>query len=219
MSVRFAEPPLTPDVPEAQDWLSNELAKPEYAAATPNLFDRLVNQFLLWLGRLFSGNIDGPGDWVPVLLLLLVAAAVIAVVLIWGRPRLNRARTASVQALFGERDTRSAAEIRAAAARAAGAGDYNLAVLEGYRALCRDLDERTIIALDPGSTAHQAAMAAGHAFPEYGGVLTQTANDFDAVRYLSVPASAEQWERIRSTDNTLRTQRPVLAGVGEGMRS
>ncbi|WP_043322166.1 DUF4129 domain-containing protein [Mycetocola saprophilus] len=218
MSVRLAEPPLTPDAPEAHDWLSNELTKPEYAAATPNLFDRLVTEFLGWLGRLFSGSIDGPGDWVPVLLLLLLAAAVVAAILIWGRPRLNRARASTTQALFGERDTRSAAEIRAAAARAAAAGNYDLAVLEGYRALCRDLDERTIIVLDPGSTAHQAAGAASRAFPAFGEVLARTANDFDAVRYLSVPATAQQWERIRSTDESLRAQRPVLADMVSEVR-
>lgn len=216
MSLAFAVPPLTPDAPDAATWLRDELAKPEYTAAKPTPFDRAVSEFLAWLGRLFSGDTSTPADWVPVAIILLVLAAVAAAIIIWGRPRLNRSRRAASHTLFGENDTRSAAAIRAASQRAAAAGDYTTAVLEAFRALSRDLDERTIIILDPGSTAHQAARAAAMAFPKTRELLAQSADYFDGVRYLSEPGTSDHWEYITAVDAELRAQSPQLAEIPEG---
>ncbi len=74
--------PVDPSSPQAQDWLRNELAKPEYQAAKPTWFDLASKAVQDWLGSLFNGP---TGDAGPVLLLvvvLVVAALIVAAFLI-----------------------------------------------------------------------------------------------------------------------------------------
>lgn len=208
--------PVTPDGPEAHEWILRELSKPEYAAARPTLWDRAVTAFLDWIGRLFTPGKALPTDWLPVILLLVIVAGIVVAIIIWGRPRARARVRAAGNILFGETDRRSAAQIRRAAAAAAAAGDYSLAVIERFRALARGLAERTIIVLDPGSTAREATARASAAFPAHAAALARSAALFDAVRYLDGSASAADWEFLSELDHTLENTTPILHAP-EGM--
>lgn len=200
--------PVVPDAPEARDWLVEELSKPEYAAAQPSLFDLLSQQFFEWLTGLFRPGESVPLDWLPVAGVVLVVAGLVAALLIWGMPRVNR-RSRPTAGLFGDDDRRTAAELRAAAARAAGAGDWTLAVLEQFRAVARGLAERTIVLVSPGTTAHDFAGRAATAFPLASDALAQAADDFDGVRYLGRDGTAGQYEQLRSLDARLHKLSPA----------
>lgn len=209
-SVVRLDVPVVPAAPDARDLVLEELSKPEYSAAKPSLFDILSQEFFAWLMRLFQPGDSVPLDWLPVAIVSLVAAGLVAALLIWGVPRLNR-RSRPASALFGDDDRRSAAELRAAAARAAASGDWTLAVLEQFRAVARGLTERTIVLVSPGTTAHDFAGRASTAFPTASDELRSAADGFDRVRYLGEDGSPDQYERLRALDGRLQKQAPALS--------
>ncbi|RLQ81504.1 DUF4129 domain-containing protein [Mycetocola zhadangensis] len=200
--------PVDPTAPEARDWLVDELSKPEYAAAQPSLFDRLSQAFFEWLERLFQPGASVPTDWVPVAIVIAIVLALIVALLVWGMPRLNR-RSRVAQGLFGEDDTRTADELRRSAEGFAAAGDWTNATLDRFRALARDLTERTIVFVSPGTTAHDFAGRAAEAFPDSSDRLASAARTFDDVRYLGTDGTAEQYRLLRALDVELSARTPA----------
>ncbi|GAB2520492.1 DUF4129 domain-containing protein [Paramicrobacterium agarici] len=201
-------PPLTPGRDEAYDWLVRELSKPEYTAAQPSLIDRIAAAIRDWFLSLVV-----PGDgtfaaWIPVLVVLVIAAAIVAAIMIWGVPRRNRS-SQRPPALFGDDDTRSARDLRAAARDAAQAREWDIATLEAFRALARGLDERTVVTVLPGTTARSFAASASAAFPTRAESLHAAASDFDSVRYLQGHASREQYEAIAALDAEITELKPA----------
>ena len=203
--------PVVPDPDQARDWLDQELASPEYAAAQPTWFDLLVQRFLDWLGgfSLDSSGAEGFPWWVLVLIAIAVIIA-IAVFRVVGLPRLQHRRSAQ-RGLFGDDDERDAATLRQAARRAALSGEWATAIAELYRALARDLDDRTLVTLLPGTTAHGFARQASMVFPAESSALEASAGDFDRVRYLGEPGSREDYQRLSELDQRVRAARPLLA--------
>lgn len=206
--------PVEPDADSARDWLLQELARAPYQAAKPNPIDVAAQAVWDWLTSLFSG---GTGDFsgiIPLVLTVLVVGLLVAAFLSYGRPRLNR-RSTSSGALFGVDDRRSAAELRAAARAAATAGDFSLAIQEQFRALARDLADRTVLTVTPGTTARGFAGRAADAFPALGDRFSSAAAAFDDVRYLGGVGSSAQYEHIVLLDEDARGRTPErLAPVG-----
>lgn len=148
------------------------------------------------------------------MLLGIVAVVVLLAFFIAGPPRRNR-RGSMRGTIFGADDARDAAAMRQDAAAAAARGDYAEALAELYRALARGLDERSLVSILPGTTAHAFATAAGRVFPAARDGLELAARDFDAVRYLGAPGTREQWESLVALEGELRTVRtPSLPGAG-----
>lgn len=213
-------PPLDPGQEEARDLVVVELSKPPYQAAKPTAWDYFWQQLQDWMGALF--DTDGgdasrtPLAWIAVLVgILLVAAVVWLVFRNVGSVARSEASDESPPPLL-DGDRRSAAELRAAAEAAARTGDWPLAVAEQYRALARDLADRTIIVLRPGSTARDAARSAALAFPSHGPGLARAATAFDRVRYLDLPTSEAEWRALAALDAELSRARPERrAGVAE----
>jgi hypothetical protein len=200
--------PVAPDAPEARDWLLDELSRPEYAAARPSLFDQLSQAFFEWLMRLFQPGASVPLDWLPVAIIGVVIAGLVAALLIWGLPRVNR-RSREATGLFGDDDRRTSAELRRAAAAAAAAGNWTLAVLEQFRAIARGLAERTIVLVSPGTTAHDFAARTSAAFPDATDDLVRAADVFDRVRYLDQDGSSDDFDRLRRLDGRLQKESPA----------
>lgn len=202
-------PPLTPDEDEGRRWVIEELAKPEYRAAEPTWFDQIVASFWDWVNSLFD-DVSGFGfDITPILLVILIGVIALIVFLIFGRPALARRSQAQQQtAVFLDDDSRSTAELRAAAAAAASKQDYTLAIREQFRAISRSLSDRTIIALRPGSTAHDVARRAAAAFPDRTSHLESAANAFDRVRYMDLAGQEAEWRSVRDLDQELERSKP-----------
>lgn len=201
--------PVDPGHRQAQQWLIDELAKPQYAAAQPSWFDLLVQAILRWFASL---NITGGGaaQWPLIItVVVVIAAAIVAAFLIFGPPRLGR-RSESPGALFGEDDDRDSVSLRREAQRAAAAGDWASANLEMFRCIARSLSERTLVVVLPGTTAHGFAVKAATAFPDFGERLSVVAKNFDAVRYLGAGGSESSYNEIASLEAGLRVARPAI---------
>lgn len=205
------EVPLDPDADQAREWLILELAKPEYAAARPTLFDQIADAILRWIQSVLQGlqPVSGAGSTglMPLILIVLFAAALIIAFLIFGVPRLNRRSRVAPGSLFGDDDDRNGAQLRAAAESAAAQGDYSTAIAEMFRATARGLAERTIVTTHPGTTASGFAGAAGLAFPDSAEALRQSAATFDDVRYLARPGTEEAYRFVAELERTLRKSR------------
>lgn len=194
--------PLAPSADEARRWLQEELAKPRYSGARPGLVDRLATAFSDWLDSLRFGGVSGSPALLLVVLLALVIAGLVVLFGIYGLPRLNR-RSTRADALFGDDDTRPARDLRASAERAAAEGDFDLAVVETYRALARALSERGLVATSPGTTAHSFAIRAAVVFESRRASILDAARVFDGVRYLDRVAAEDDYVRLRDLDREL----------------
>lgn len=202
------EIPVDPDAPEARRWLEDELAKPEYQSAQPTAFDLAMQAIRDWIADLFEGATGIPE---PLLALAAVTIGVVLVavgLLVFGLPRLRHRRRAAVP-LFDDADRRDLETLRRAAAAAATAGDWPLAIEERFRALARGIIERDLIRVHPGTTARGVADAAASPFPDHGPALRTAAADFDAVRYLGRQGSRERYERLTALEHAIATSAPV----------
>ncbi|MFP3464470.1 DUF4129 domain-containing protein [Leifsonia sp. SIMBA_070] len=205
--------PVDPSSPEAQEWLRDELARPEYQAAKPTWFDLASKAVQDWLASLFQGP---GGDAGPVLLLvvvLIVAGLIVTAFFVFGRPRLNRRSSLERRSLFGADSSRTPAELRAAAEKAARAGDWVLAVEEQFRAIAAGLDERTLVQVTPGTTAAEFAQRAAAVVPEESESLRQAARSFDEVRYLDRPGTEAAYQQLVALDQRLQRARIQVPGV------
>jgi hypothetical protein len=198
-----------PDGDQARQWAEDELSKQAYQAAEPTWFDEWARGIVKWFSDLFSGK--GTGDLAPVLLTVIVVVIVLALVvalLVWGRPRASRSARRRTE-LLGERDDRTAAQLRTEADRAARDRDWDTAVVLRYRALARGLLERDLIDPTPGDTAQGIARQAAAPFPGFADRLHAAATAFDAVRYLRIPADEETYTLLAAMDDELRTAPPL----------
>nr|WP_254304586.1 DUF4129 domain-containing protein [Rathayibacter sp. VKM Ac-2835] len=182
--------------------LLEELADPRYRAAEPSWFDRLVQAVRDWFTSL---TLPGDGVGVPlaaVIGVLVLGALVVVALVLAGRPRL-RQRSRGAGAVLADDDGRSAADLRALAEAAAARGAWDEALVERFRALVRALDERTILTVSPGTTAHGFSRRAASAFPASADALRRSADDFDRVRYLGLPSGPAEYERVAELDRAL----------------
>ncbi|AEG45077.1 DUF4129 domain-containing protein [Isoptericola variabilis] len=201
--------PVDPDRETARRWLQEELSRPEYSTE-PSLLERLV----AWLTSLFEDVRvpDVPGWQLALVTVLVVAAVVLVGWWVAGPVRLAR-RGARESAVVLEDDTRTAAELRAAADAAAARGDWSTAVLERFRAVVRALEERVVLTEQPGRTAREAADAAAARLPGVAADLHRAAALFDDVRYGELPARAQDDAFLRTLDARAAAERPAGTAV------
>lgn len=222
MIARLADgiPPLTPDPDQARRWAEQELSDPAYAAAHPTPIDRMARAVQEFVTSLFGGRADGAwAVWLAVGVAVVLIVLIVAAVVLSGRSRLSRRTRALPQHLFGDVETRSAAELRRAAAAAASARDWSEAVIVRFRALARGTVERAAVDLAPGATTHGFARAAGRAFPAQAGAVDAAADAFDDVRYLRREGTAELYATVADADDAVAAARPApddAADSGDG---
>ncbi|HEX6335913.1 MAG TPA: DUF4129 domain-containing protein [Jiangellaceae bacterium] len=198
--------PVELDRDEARELAERELANPRYDSDPPLLqqaFEWIVQQLNELLAAA-GGTLSGP--WGLALLALIVV--VVAIILLrYGPPARRRSLT---EAVFGATQ-RSAREYRAAADAAAEDGRWAEAVIERFRAVIADLDERGFIDVRPGMTADEAARDAGQAMPELASELPPAAALFDAVYYGGHEATRDDDRRLRALETAVRERsRPRL---------
>lgn len=204
----LAATPLDPDAPEARRWLTDELSKPEYQSAQPTAFDLAMQAVRDWLASLLAGATGVPAPVLTLLVVLVVAVLVVVAFLVFGLPRLRRARRTQVP-LFDDGDLRDLEALRRAAASAAAAGDWPLAIEERFRALVRGLVTRDLVHVHPGTTARAFADTAAEAFPGREVELRAAAAGFDGVRYLGRPGDANEYDRVTALETELAASRPA----------
>ncbi|GAA1749205.1 DUF4129 domain-containing protein [Agromyces humatus] len=206
ISTSPAATPLVPDADEARQWLTDELSKPEYQAAQPTAFDLAMQAVRDWFAELLAGATGVPGPVLTLIVVIVVAALVVVAFLVFGLPRLRRVNPATVP-LFDDGDRRDLAALRRAAAAAATAGDWPLAIEERFRAIVRGLVDRDLVHVHPGTTARAFADATTRAFPEHDAELRAAAAAFEAVRYLGQPGDPAEYERVTALETRLAAAR------------
>ncbi|RKR73271.1 DUF4129 domain-containing protein [Frondihabitans australicus] len=202
--------PVTPSPQHARQLLEQELQKQEYQSAKPNALDRLSQQFFDWLDSIRFGTVHGTSAIAVTVLVVLIVAAALVLFRIYGLPRLQR-RSAGPAPLFGDGDVRTADALRRSADAAAASGDFTTAVIERFRAIARDLDERGELSTSPGTTAHGFGERAAELFPSHADRLREAAGRFDGVRYLDRAGDADGYESVRRLDLDLARSTAVRA--------
>ncbi|MFD5336247.1 DUF4129 domain-containing protein [Streptomyces hawaiiensis] len=203
------EPPLTIPRDPAREAARHELSKRMYHEDDPSLFQRALDAFWDWLGKLFNAaSTATPGGALGLAVIILAVIAVLAA--LWWRLGTPRRQPTSSAALFDDRP-RSAADHRATADAHAAQGHWNQAVQERMRALVRALEERALLDVRPGRTADEAAAEAGRALPAHTERLRTAARDFDDVTYGGRSATEQSYHRIAELDRDLERAKPQLA--------
>jgi hypothetical protein len=189
-----AAPPLQ-DPDEARSRILEELSKAEYDDS-PGFVAWLLTTLENWLLEVLDG-IDGDSAaqaGIAALVALVLAAAVFLVLRRTGWIR--RSHSLSVTAQLDADPVLSAVELRRAAREANAAGRSDDGTVLALRALVRDLEERTLLDVAAGMTAHEAALRAATSFPELRGRLQRGADAFDTAAYSHRPATAKQAEDL-----------------------
>ncbi|GAA2921698.1 DUF4129 domain-containing protein [Streptomyces violaceus] len=180
-----------------------------YHENDPSLFQRALDAFWEWLGKLFNAASSAtPGGTLGLVVIILAVVAVLGA--LWWRLGTPRRQPTSSAALFDDRP-RSASDHRAAAEAHAAQGHWNQAVQERMRALVRALEERALLDVRPGRTADEAAAEAGRALPAHTDRLRAASRDFDDVTYGGRSATEQSYHRIAELDRDLERTKPQLA--------
>ena len=196
---------LDPTPAEAREWLTQELHGSGYQRSwMESAIGWVIRQVRRLLGA--AGDLAGAS---PVFTVL-VALAVIAL-LVWVLPKVRRDSRAPRSAGAVLEDlTITARTYRDRAAKSLREGRYDDAVLDSFRAIAKDMGDRTLLDDAPGRTAHEASLALAPLFPGHADRLARAADLFDAVRYGHRRATADQAGEIQHLDAELVTARPVL---------
>ncbi|MET9763001.1 DUF4129 domain-containing protein [Streptomyces sp. NPDC006372] len=203
------EPPLTTPRDPAREAARRELSKRMYHENDPSLFQRALDAFWDWLGKLLNAaSTATPGGTLGLVVIILTVVALVAA--LWWRLGTPRRQPTSSATLFDDRP-RSAADHRSAAEAHAAQGHWNQAVQERMRALVRALEERALLDVRPGRTADEAAAEAGRALPAHTDRLRAAARDFDDVTYGGRSATEQSYHRIAELDRDLERTKPQLA--------
>lgn len=212
--IRPFDDALIPDGDEARKWAEQELSDPRYADATPTWFDLIARDIARFLADLFSSdNGASVGPSALIIVGIIVFGALIAALIIWGRPRRANAVRRPRGDLLGSDDDRSAAQLRADAERSARSGDWDEATILRFRALARGLLERDLIDPAPGATAQGIAREVASVFPAEAEAVRDAAVSFDDVRYLRHPATPERYAQLAAADDRLVALRPDLVSA------
>ena len=175
-----AAPRLGPD--EARERILEELAKDEYDDS-PGFVAWLLGAIEDWLARMVDG-VDGSSATQTVIAVLLALVLAAVVVLVLRRTGLLRRSPAlAVDAALDAEPVLSGEELRGAARDAIDAGRTDDGTVLALRALVRDLEERTLLDVTTGMTAHEAATRAALTFPDLRGRLQRGADAFDTAAY------------------------------------
>jgi hypothetical protein len=202
---------LNPTPPEARTWLRQELHGSGYQGSW---FDSVSRWILEQLQKLLDGVGNRPG--ISPVVTALIAVIVIGL-LVWILPKVRRERVvAEADRAVLEDLTITARRYRELAGQALGDERYDDAVLDGFRAIAKEMSDRTIVDDAPGRTAHEVSLALAAPFPDHADRLAGAADLFDAVRYGHRRANAEQAGQVQQLDAELVRTRPRLPASSPG---
>lgn len=207
-----AGPPLDPD--EARARVLEELGKSEYDDS-PGFVAWLLSTIENWLAEMMDG-VDGTSAVLTGVTVALALALIIAAVLVLRRTGLLRRSPAlEVSAELDAEPVLTGAELRQASRDAIGAGRTDDGTVLALRALVRDLEERTLLDVAAGMTAHEAAVRAAAAFPELHGRLQRGADAFDTAAYSHRSTTAKQADDLLRLAEYIAESSPDLAAADE----
>jgi hypothetical protein len=196
---------LNPTPPQAREWLTRELHGVGYQ-------DPWLESAIRWvldrIGKFLEGAQKLAG--LSPVFTALVALVVVAL-LAWVLPKVRREPVAAAPGGgVLESLAFTASHYRALAAAARRDRRHDDAVLDGFRAIAREMSSRTLLDDAPGRTAHEVSLSLASPFPDHAERLARVADLFDAVRYGHRHASGQQAEQVHLLDEDLARARPQL---------
>lgn len=210
---------------EAARRAQEELQKAKYGGV-PDWLERFLEWLFDFVERFMepAGQTSGaPGQNLGVLITVVVLLLGLALI-IWrvGLPRWRaRAKDAEVEvdSTVAPKDYRTLSE------QAAAAGDWAAALRDRFRAIVRELEERTILDVRPGRTALEVAHTASRWLPSVRDELHHAADLFNDVVYGEAPATAESCAAMAAFDEAVvraadttgvedESDIPVTSGTG-----
>ncbi|GAB3048327.1 DUF4129 domain-containing protein [Sediminivirga luteola] len=198
---------------EARELLQGELSHPRYREGEETVFSRL--------GRLVRDLFDGLLDavfsfnhpWLLAILAVLVVGLLVWIFRVAGRPRRPQLDLPGKTA-FAADDGRTAAQLLAAAQRAAETGDWQRASQEMFRAGVLTAVEAGRVRIQDGDTAHEvgtrlAALlrAAGDSSAQ--GDPSRAAEDFDRITFGGEQADEALYRRMAAFREACLRLRPA----------
>lgn len=202
--------PLDPD--EARSRVLDELSKSEYDDS-PSFVDWLLGILESWLMKVLDG-IDGSSTAQAGIAVLLGLALLAAVVLVLRRTgMIRRGHALAVPAALDAEPVLTGEQLRVAAREAIDGGRFDDGTVLALRALVRDLEERTLLDVTAGMTAHEAAARAGHPYPELRGRLQRGADAFDTAAYSHRPAAPKQADDLLRLAEYIAESAPDLSAT------
>ncbi len=205
--------PVEPTRDEARSWAVEELSRREYAEQRPGILEQVVGWILDRLGQV--GEVGSGTGTAFALVVGVVLVLVVVGVLVTGRV-LRRATQTTGAAVFDRDAVGPASAYRAAADAAAARGDWRTAVVERFRTVVRELEERAVLVPQPGRTADEAVAEAARFLPSRGEDLRSAARLFDDVRYGDRDADAAGDEALRRLDEQVRAARVAAVEAPSG---
>jgi hypothetical protein len=198
---------LDPTPAEARDWLEQELQGSDYQ--NPWL-DSVIRWIIDQVRTLLDGANNLANSGVSLVVTVLVALVVIAL-LVWVLPKVRRESIVAQDGAVLQDLTITPGIYRDRAAQAFKDGRYDDAVLDGFRAIAKDMSDRTLLDDAPGRTAHEVSLALAPPFPDHAERLARAADVFDSVRYGHRRATVDQAGEVQHLDAELIRTRPMLA--------
>jgi hypothetical protein len=176
----------------------SELSKHIYHRYDDSWLTALVKYVGRWLARSFDAiSRHAPGGGLGTLALLAIVVALVLVAR-WRLGPLGRQPRHLAVVLDGRPKT--ATERRQSAEAAAAEHDWRTAIVEGMRAIARELEERAILEPRAGRTADELARDGGQSLPDAAAALHRAAATFDAVVYGRRPGTPAAYDEIRAAD-------------------
>lgn len=197
---------------EAQRRAAAELAKAKYGGIPDWLTNLLagVRRLIAALLQLLPTGTGSGGGIVVIIIAVLLVGAIAVIVWRVGLPRLQRRTHESELALDS---TRTPDSYRRQADAAAGAGDFRAAVGDRFRAIVRELEERTILDPRPARTASEVARSAARILSGHREPLDRGAALFGDIWYSDREADQDAYLEMCRLDAEL-TQAADQADLG-----
>lgn len=204
-------PPV--DADQARELIRRELSKSAYDDSE-GFIPWLLRTIEEWLTRILSDAADTSPGRIAITVAVILLVLVVAVLVMRRTGLVRRSAPLTVGTSIHADPKATAADLRARAESALGAGQFDDAVVLALRSLVRDLEERTLLEATEGLTAHEAAQRAAAPFPDLSGRLQRLADAFDTAAYSRRSVTAKQAEDAVRLVEYIAQARPQLEHDG-----
>ncbi|NMA75972.1 MAG: DUF4129 domain-containing protein [Actinomycetales bacterium] len=203
-----APPPLDPD--EARSRTLEELSKSEYDDS-PGFIAWLLGVIEDWLMSVLDGIDGSSATQAGIAVLVLIALFAVVFLVLRRTGMIRRGHALAVVSELDAEPVLSGAQLRDSAREAIDAGRLDDGTVLALRALVRDLEERTLLDVSAGMTAHEAAAQSAVPFPELRGRLQRGAVAFDTAAYSHRAATAKQADDLLRLAEYIAESAPDLS--------
>lgn len=207
--------PVHVDPDDARERIHRELSKPEYHEGE-GFLAWLLRTIEEWLQDLVGGIDGGSGTGIAIAVVVAILVVVAVVLLARRSGLLRRSSALAARTALTAQPELSGEQLRDSARAAAAEQRPDDAVVLGLRALVRDLEERTLLDVSAGMTAHEAADGAARSFPELRTRLAMAAGAFDTAAYSRRSPTDKQVEDVLRLAEYMAQATPDLAGTTAG---